>query len=227
LRRREGNPQDDIDPAVHCPEQGFEDGIAGAGKHDFVVSRLGGKPLVHGALLIDFTDVSYAALKCVDLIVGRILREIFVDSWGRKNTIAFCAVGAAVMAILFSQQSAYTDLVLFGYALAFFHDGGYSGIAPYAPELYPTRARTTGVGWANGAGRIAAILSPIVIGYLVASGIWAVFAALAAGYLLAGIVVLAFGIETRGMILEDAALETSSEESAVGAAEQSKAHARA
>ena len=42
-------------------------------------------------------------------------------------------------------------------------------------------------------------------------GLWAVFAALAAGYLLAGVVVLAFGIETRGMMLEDAALETASD----------------
>jgi putative MFS transporter len=159
-------------------------------------------------------------------IAGRIVMSFLVDSWGRRYTIAFCAVAAAATAMLFSQQTTHSGLVLFGYAFAFFHDGGYSGIAPYAPELYPTRARSTDVGWANGAGRIAGILSPIAIGYLVPVGLWAVFAALASGYLLAGLVVLAFGIETKGMILEDAALETVSEEPSFrGAPSNDRAHA--
>ena len=141
-------------------------------------------------------------------IAGRIVMSLVVDRWGRKWTIAVCAAGAGILAMVFSQQSTYMGLVLVGYAFAFFHDGGYSGFTAYGPELYPTRLRTTGVGWANGAGRIGSILSPIAIGYLVPIGLWAVFGALAAGYLLAGVVVLAFGIETKGMMLEDAALET-------------------
>lgn len=156
-------------------------------------------------------------------IAGRIVMSFFVDSWGRIKTIAFCAVAAAIAALVFGMQSSYMSLVVSGYALAFFHDGGYSGIAPYAPELYPTRARATGVGWANGAGRIAGILSPIAIGFLVPISVWAVFGTLAAGYLLAGIVVLAFGIETKGMVLEDAALETPPEQPETSAPARTKA----
>jgi putative MFS transporter len=141
-------------------------------------------------------------------IAGRLVMSFLVDVWGRVKTFALCAVGAAAMAIVFGQQTSYEGLLIAGYALAFFHDGGQSGIAAYAPELYPTRVRTTGVGWANGAARIAAFLSPIAIGYLVPMGIWAPFAILAAGYLLAGVVIASFRIETMGLVLEDAALET-------------------
>jgi len=82
-----------------------------------------------------------------------------------------------------------------------------SAIAPYTPELYPTRARATGVGYANGAGRIASILSPIMVGFLVPIGLTYVFVILATGYLVAAIVVLSFGFETKGLVLESAALE--------------------
>jgi hypothetical protein len=49
-------------------------------------------------------------------------------------------------------------------------------------------------GYANGAGRIASIISPIVVGFLVPMGLTSVFVVLAAGYLLAAIVVLCRGI---------------------------------
>ncbi len=140
-------------------------------------------------------------------IGGRLTMSFLVDRWGRVKTFALCAVGAASMAVLFGQQTSYGGLLLLGYALAFFHDGGQSGIAAYAPELYPTRVRTTGVGWANGAARIAAFLAPVAIGYLVPVGIWAVMGMLAGGYLLAGVVILSFRIETMGLVLEDAALD--------------------
>lgn len=140
-------------------------------------------------------------------ILGRITMSFLVDSWGRVKTFALCAVGAAIMAVIVGQQNSHMGLIIAGYMLAFFHDGGQSGIAAYAPELYPTRVRTTGVGWANGAARIAAFLAPIALGQLVPVGIWALFALLAAGYFLAGVVIVAFNIETKKLVLEDAALE--------------------
>jgi MFS transporter, putative metabolite:H+ symporter len=140
-------------------------------------------------------------------IVGRIVVSFLVERWGRKTTIGVFGIASAVALIAFGQQTSYANLVVFGYLFAFFHDGGLSAIAPYTPELYPTRSRATGVGYANGAGRIASILSPIAVGFLVPFGLTLVFALLAAGYLLAAVVVLSFNIETRGLVLEDAALD--------------------
>ena len=139
---------------------------------------------------------------------GRVAIAVVVDVWGRKNSIALAGILASIALLVFSQQADYENLLLFGYLFAFFHDAGLSAIAPYTPELYPTRARATGVGFATGAGRIASIVSPIVVGFLVPVGLNAVFVVLAAGYLVAAIVVLAFGLETKGLVLEEAALES-------------------
>jgi putative MFS transporter len=139
---------------------------------------------------------------------GRAAIATVVDVWGRKNSIAVVGVLSSITLLVFSQQAGYENLLLFGYLFAFFHDAGLSAIAPYTPELYPTRARATGVGYANGAGRIASIGSPIIVGFLVPVGLNAVFVVLAAGYLVAAIVVLSFGLETKGLVLEDAALES-------------------
>lgn len=142
-------------------------------------------------------------------IAGRVVVAMIVDQMGRKPVLVACGIFAGVFMLLFGQQTTLTGLMIFGYATAFFHDGGLGAIAPYTPELYPTRARATGVGWANGAGRIASILSPIAVGYLVVSGEQLVFAVFAASYALCAVVMLAIGVETKGLGLEEAALEKS------------------
>ncbi|MBS0233417.1 MAG: MFS transporter [Proteobacteria bacterium] len=141
-------------------------------------------------------------------IAGRFVMSLVVDKWGRIGTLALCAAGAGIAAIVFGQQTTMIGIVVSGSVLAFFHDGGQSGIAAYAAELYPTLLRTTGIGWANGAARIAAFSSPALMGYLVPVGTWAIFGLLAAGYCLAGVVIACFKIETAGLNLEDSALES-------------------
>ena len=43
-------------------------------------------------------------------------------------------------------------------------------LGPYVASLYPTRARTTGIGWALGIGRIGSVVSPLVGGFALAQG---------------------------------------------------------
>lgn len=140
-------------------------------------------------------------------IIGRIAVSFLIDRLGRRYTIALFGLCASVAALAFGMQTDHLNLYIVGYIFAFFHDGGLSAIAPYTPELYPTHARATGVGCANGSGRVASILCPIVVGYLVPFGLSPIFWMFAAGYFLAAVVVLAFGIETAGMVLEAASLE--------------------
>jgi MFS transporter, putative metabolite:H+ symporter len=140
-------------------------------------------------------------------VTGRVMVALLIDVVGRKNMIAICGVCAAAAVLVFGQQTTISDLMIYGYIFAFFHDGGLCALSPYAPELYPTRARSTGVGLANGAGRVASMISPIVIGYVVTIGVGWVFVLLAIGYFIAAVTVLVFGQETKGLILETAALE--------------------
>jgi MFS family permease len=45
-------------------------------------------------------------------------------------------------------------------------NGTYGGIYAYTPEIFPTEVRATGVGTASSIGRIGAIVSPILVGWL-------------------------------------------------------------
>jgi AAHS family 4-hydroxybenzoate transporter-like MFS transporter len=46
--------------------------------------------------------------------------------------------------------------------------GGQNASHALSSEFYPTRIRSTGVGWALGIGRIGSILGPVVGGWLLA-----------------------------------------------------------
>lgn len=70
---------------------------------------------------------------------------------------------------------------------------GSSGLIGLGAIFYPSRIRSTGVGWATAAGRFGSFSGPLFIGFLVASGVKApmIFALLAAGAGIGGLVCLA------------------------------------
>ena len=61
-------------------------------------------------------------------------------------------------------------LLIFG-VLGFTIQGGFVGLYSVAARIYPTEFRTTGVGWGIGAGRLGAVLAPMVAGILIGAGI--------------------------------------------------------
>lgn len=140
-------------------------------------------------------------------IVGRLVVASLVDRVGRKPILLAFGAGAVASALFTGFQTTGLGIVLGGFTLAFFHDGGAGCYATWTPELYPTRVRTTGVGCANATARLAAIASPIAIGLVVGGGAALVFTIFAAGYAIATLAVAVLGTETKGMHLEAAALE--------------------
>ena len=88
---------------------------------------------------------------------------------GLKRTIAgFLLLTAAIMSVFGTAAGSALVLFLFG-LIGFFIQGGFVGLYAIAARLYPTEIRTTGVGWAIGAGRTGAIVGPFVGGLLVAA----------------------------------------------------------
>lgn len=81
-----------------------------------------------------------------------------------------------------------TILMMFG-LMGFGVQGGFVGLYTVAARLYPTVIRTTGIGWAIGAGRTGAIFGPMAGGVLVAVGLsmTANFVVFAIPIILAGI----------------------------------------
>jgi putative MFS transporter len=87
-------------------------------------------------------------------------------------------------------------------AASFFTLGAWGAIYAYTPELFPTEARATGNGYAGGVGKIAAVIGPILAGSLQASsGYLVALVPLAVAFAIGGLVVLAFGRETKGQPL--------------------------
>jgi MFS family permease len=125
-------------------------------------------------------------------VFGIALSGYLSQKLGLRRTISsFLFLTAVVMMLFGLAQGSATILPLFG-LIGFLIQGGFVGLYVVATRLYPTEIRTTGVGWAIGAGRTGAIAGPLVGGVLVGYGlsIGANFRWFAISLILAGIFTL-------------------------------------
>lgn len=125
-------------------------------------------------------------------VPGIALSGYLSQKFGLRRVIcSFLLLTAVVMVLFGFAQGTSLILPLFG-LIGFFIEGGFVGLYAIAARLYPTEVRTTGVGWAIGAGRTGAIAGPFVGGLLVAYGlsIGANFRLFAITLILAGIFTL-------------------------------------
>lgn len=126
------------------------------------------------------------------------------DLLGRRPTFALFAVGSAVTLVLYTKIAVDSQILLFGLGLplGFFPSGVFSGFGSYLAELYPTRARGAGQGFAYNFGRGIGAFFPAVIGILSAAmGLAAAIPFGAAAYGLC-LIALLFLPETRGKQFE-------------------------
>jgi putative MFS transporter len=126
-----------------------------------------------------------------------------VEKWGRRVTLAVFLAGSAVSAGLFGTAGDVTSILVFGALLSFFNLGAWGALYAVTPELYPTRVRGTGAGWAAGFGRLASIIAPLCVPLLLAAGGVALpFGVFAAVFAVAAIAALTLP-DLRGKALED------------------------
>lgn len=165
----------------------------------------------HGYSIVK--SVGFVTLITTGGIPGFALAAYGLESFGRKPTTVLFLVMCALTAYLYGTASdtqvfsvlgqSVTQLFIAGWVMQFFMFGMWSCLYAYTPELYPTRARSTGAGFASVAGRVGAIISPIVIGMIVKDiGTFGVFSLGAGSFVIAALLVALFGVETRGEVLE-------------------------
>jgi MFS family permease len=125
------------------------------------------------------------------------------DRLGRKPAFIFYMIAAAILVPIYGQM-ARNEIVLMvmGPFLGFFGSGYFSLFGAMLAELFPTKVRATGQGFAYNAGRAASALAPFVVGGLAdVYGIGSALALTSAFFLIgAGMVLLL--PETRGTVLE-------------------------
>jgi len=96
-----------------------------------------------------------------------------------------------------------TAILVFGSMMSFFNLGAWGALYAVTPELYPTRVRGTGAGWAAGFGRLASIIAPLCVPLLLlAGGVALPFGVFAAVFAIAAITALTLP-DLRGKALED------------------------
>ena len=101
-------------------------------------------------------------------VFGVLILGYVSDKKGLRPLIFWFLLLGAISMIAFGFSPAIIGLLLIlSFLIGFFVDGGFIGLYAVAARIYPTEIRTTGIGWAIGAGRTGAIIGPYLGGVLI------------------------------------------------------------
>jgi MFS family permease len=88
------------------------------------------------------------------------------------NLILYLSLAAAVGMAIFAMAPTQMNLLLgLTLIIGIVQQGGFTGLYGAAAKAYPTRVRSTGIGWCIGLGRSGAVMGPAAAGYLLAAGL--------------------------------------------------------
>jgi putative MFS transporter len=151
-------------------------------------------------------------------VVGRFAFSWMSERIGRRPAGGLLGFGAALLVALAGvfhgdQVFGVSEFWLLLVGAAFFFDGGFAVVGPYAAEVWPSHLRTSGMGSAYGFGGIGKVIGPLGLALVVGSSnvvkpeatlgaIQPAFLYLAGWFALAGAVYFLLGIETRGHSIE-------------------------
>lgn len=153
-------------------------------------------------------SVTYTIYISLAGIPGFIFSAWLLEVWGRKGTCVLMLAGSAIAAYVYGQvataQAPVAQLIGAGLCMQFFMFGMWSVLYAYTPELYPTRSRATGSGFASSVGRFGALLGPFAVGVVLpVTGHTGVFMLGALSFAAAALIVIVMGVETKGKSLEE------------------------
>jgi len=138
-------------------------------------------------------------------LVGAAIAAFVIDHVGRKTLFAICFAGCAAALIALAMIANPTaEQVLTYISISYFFVSAINlGVYLYTPELYPTRMRAISVGAATAWLRLASIIGPAAVGFMVATGLQSVFLVCGALAALTAVVTAVFAVETKRRILEE------------------------
>ncbi|MES1167363.1 MAG: MFS transporter [Pseudomonadota bacterium] len=112
----------------------------------------------------------YLAVIILGALAGYLVAAWLSDRMGRRNTFFLFAVCSAITAVAYTLIPISDELMLvLGFPLGFFVSGNFSGVGAYFTELFPSRVRGSGQGFAYNFGRGIGALFPALVGYLSAT----------------------------------------------------------
>jgi putative MFS transporter len=147
----------------------------------------------------------YVLIMTLAQLPGYFSAAYLIDRIGRKATLAVYLALSAVSAYCFGQGGSAGVVLFWGSMMSFFNLGAWGVVYTYTPELYPTRIRAFGSGWAAAVGRFGGILAPIIVGYLITGpqGFSQVFTMFTGVMMAVAVIVWLFGEETKNRTLDE------------------------
>ncbi|HET7879406.1 MAG TPA: MFS transporter [Acetobacteraceae bacterium] len=132
-----------------------------------------------------------------------------LERFGRKPTSIVSFVCAGAFAVAFANATSDTMLLAVGFGMIFFIQLAGNSMQIFASEVFPTNARASGFGFAQGTGRLAtAFIIPAILWIQTGYGAGAVFGCIAVVLLIAAFTVKLLGPESRGVPLDTLAPPT-------------------
>ncbi len=122
---------------------------------------------------LNIEDALYAGISLnLGAFFGGISLGYLSSKVGLRRIISIFLFSGAAMSVVYANFEASVAVILvLIFVLMYFVQGGFTGLYAVAARLYPTEIRTTGVGFAIGAGRIGAILGPVIAGFILGAGV--------------------------------------------------------
>jgi MFS family permease len=109
----------------------------------------------------------YLAVVITGSLVGYLFAAHLADRIGRRNTFFLFAISSACIAAAYTLMPISNTAMLFlGFPLGFFVSGNFSGVGAFFTELFPSRIRGSGQGFAYNFGRGVGALFPALVGFL-------------------------------------------------------------
>ena len=157
--------------------------------------------VAHGISLV--SSLTYTSVQSLAAPIGALVAFTVADRFDRKWLLVLASLGACVFGFVYGLTFEPALIMVFGFlavmSIQFFAPIAYA----YTPELYPTEARASGMGFNYGIGRLVNILGPLIVAALYAgSGYGSVFAYIGACWIIVAIVAALFGPRTSRRRLE-------------------------
>ncbi|HTS55468.1 MAG TPA: MFS transporter [Burkholderiales bacterium] len=112
----------------------------------------------------------YLVVVIVGSFLGYLAAAYLSDQIGRRNTFFVFAVSSACIAGAYTFMSiGNATMLLLGFPLGFFVSGNFSAVGAFLTELYPSRVRGSGQGFAYNFGRAVGALFPTLVGFMSAN----------------------------------------------------------
>jgi MFS family permease len=150
------------------------------------------------------TAFGYTILVGVFAVLGKITAFVTIDWFGRKQLFYIGFGTASLISLLFGALKQPIHLLVGACALSFFLEEAAAGCVVLPTELFPSEVRGTANAWSSAAGKLAAALSPLVFGFLMArQKYYGIFITMAVFFGIACVLIFTLGEEAKRKALQD------------------------